>query len=67
MVSFPKLKTNYVNVHSKTWLIRNCNSKFDGILNFSLNLHPKEEKVIQIYLVILKILIIRNFKEKSVL
>jgi hypothetical protein len=34
-------------VHSK-----NCNLKFLSILNFSFNLHPKEEKFIEIYLVI---------------
>jgi hypothetical protein len=37
------------------------------LYNFRLNLCPKEEKVIQIYLVILKALIICNSKEKSVL
>jgi hypothetical protein len=54
-------------MHSKTWLIWNYNYKFYDILNFSLVLHAKEEKHIQIYLVILKTLIICNSKEKSAL
>jgi hypothetical protein len=49
--------------YSKTWLIQNSRD----ISNFSLYLCPKEEKFIQIYLVILKTLIIHNSKEKSVL
>jgi hypothetical protein len=43
------------------------NLKFLSILNFSLNLHPKEEKLLQIYLIISKTLKIRNSKEKCVL
>jgi hypothetical protein len=45
------------------------NSKFcdTGIWNISLNVSSKEGKFIQIYLVILKTLIIHNLKEKSVL
>jgi hypothetical protein len=43
------------------------NSKFHDDSNFSLNLHPKEERFIQIYLVILKNLVICNLKEKSAL
>jgi hypothetical protein len=41
--------------------------KFYDISNFGLNLSPKEEKFVCIYLVILKTLIIHNSKEKSVL
>jgi hypothetical protein len=40
-----------------------CSSKFRYSLKFSLNLCPKEEKFIQIYLVILKTLIICNLKK----
>jgi hypothetical protein len=43
------------------------NLKFHNILNFSLNLSPKKEKNMQIYLVISKTFIILNLKEKSVL
>jgi hypothetical protein len=43
------------------------NSEFCDILNFSLNLCPKEEKFIQIYFVISKMLVSRYSKEKSVL
>jgi hypothetical protein len=43
------------------------NSKYRNILNFGLNLSPKEEKFIHIYLVISKTLIVCISKEKSVL
>jgi hypothetical protein len=42
-------------------------SKFHDNSNFSLNLHPKKENFIQIYLVISKTLEICNLKEKSAL
>jgi hypothetical protein len=43
------------------------NSKFYDISKFGFNLGLKEEKFIQIYLVISKTLIICNAKQKSVL
>jgi hypothetical protein len=48
--------------YGKTLLIPFCDNS-----NFSLNLHPKEEKFIHVYLVILKTLILRNSKEISAL
>jgi hypothetical protein len=57
-----------LSLYSKTWLIRNSyNLKFCDNSNFSFNLHPEEEKFIQIYLIISKTLMICNSKQKSAL
>jgi hypothetical protein len=53
--------------YSKTWLTQFYNSKFCHNSIFCLNIGPKEEKFVQLYLVISKTLIIRNLKEKSAL
>jgi hypothetical protein len=60
VASFKASQWNVVN--SKLY-----NSKFHDDSNFTLNLRPKEDKFIQIYLVISKTLIIRNSKEKAAL
>jgi hypothetical protein len=55
-------------IYSKSLVnLKLYNLKFCDNLNFSLNLGPKEDKFIQIYLVILKTLIICNYNEKSAL
>jgi hypothetical protein len=44
-----------------------CQAFMNMVMNFGLNLHPKEEKLIQIYLVILITFVLCNSKDKSVL
>jgi hypothetical protein len=62
---FAELMGKMRNIQENLVNSKRYKSKFCDNSNFCLKLGPKEEKFIQIYLVISRTLIIHNSKEKS--